>query len=150
MKKYILVSIVCALVLGGYLWYRHNQTASTDLSYKTVTVTLGGQPFVLDIADTEPLRERGLSYRQSLKPRTGMLFVFNIPGVYYFWMKDMNFPIDMVWLDMNKKIVYIKEHATPESYPASFGPTTQAQYVIEIGDGMARMLGLSVGDKIDF
>jgi uncharacterized membrane protein (UPF0127 family) len=64
-------------------------------------------------------------------------------------MKDMLFSIDMVWLSSEGRVVYVKEHATPESYPQTFVNVVPAQYVLEIGDGMAEKYGLYLGTKVD-
>jgi uncharacterized membrane protein (UPF0127 family) len=77
-----------------------------------------------------------------------MLFVFASPDVYQFWMKDMNFPIDIIWLDANKKVVLIEHDVAPSTYPDSYGPETLTQYVIEIPAGEAKRAGLKVGDTV--
>ena len=108
---------------------------------------IGGQKIKLDLALTEAAQEQGLSGRASLDADQGMFFVFPAPGKYLFWMKDMNFPIDMIWLDQNLKVVYIKEDAEPASYPASFGPTVDAKYVLEVVNGFSKNNNVQTGDQ---
>ena len=63
----------------------------------------------IEISDTKAKREQGLSGKEGLAENEGMLFVFEKEGYYGFWMKDMNFPIDIAWLDKNKKIIYFPD-----------------------------------------
>src|SRR4051812_1798797 len=69
-------------------------------------INIAGQHVVVDLATTPTTREQGLSGRAALPENHGMLFVFDTPGVYPFWMKDMNFPIDMIWISNDMKVVY--------------------------------------------
>jgi uncharacterized membrane protein (UPF0127 family) len=105
----------------------------------------GSVPFEVSIADSEEERLQGLSGTSSLPPNTGKLFIFENPGIYGFWMKDMNFPIDIVWIDESFAIVGINEGATPESFPEVFFPPKAVQYVLEINSGASRENNLSVG-----
>jgi uncharacterized membrane protein (UPF0127 family) len=120
------------------------------IAYIQTHVSIGQYTYTLDTADTDFLRERGLSYRQKIDPYTGMLFVFEKPGVYQFWMKDMNFPIDIVWLDTDKKVVYIEHSLSPETYPHAFGPHTPVRWVVELPAGAVEQGSLSVGDILSF
>jgi uncharacterized membrane protein (UPF0127 family) len=102
------------------------------------------------VADTTEERAQGLSSRDKLTAKEGMLFVFTAPDLYCFWMKDMNFPIDIIWLDENKKVVSLKENATPESYPESFCPDTRAKYVLEVNVGKIKEWQISPGQQANF
>ena len=113
-------------------------------------VTIAGQSIVVDIADTPQSQERGLSFRNNLAENEGMLFVFNLPGEYYFWMKDMNFPIDIIWLDSDRKVVYIKKDARPELFPESYAPELDAKYVLEVVSGFSDKNNLKIGDEVLF
>ncbi len=122
----------------------------SDDSYKTIPVTLGGETFNALVSDTAELRETGLSYRPSIADNQAMLFVFDAPGKHIFWMKDMQFSLDMIWLSADKKIVSIEKNVTPESYPNTFGPDTDSAYVVEVKAGTADRLSLARGQKISF
>ncbi len=156
MKKTLIIICYGILVAGTLYLFRSSKTTEvslpvkTEIMYQKKEVKLGNSTFILEIADTETLQERGLSYRSELASNTGMLFVFNTPNMYYFWMKDMNFPIDIIWLDENKKVVHIERALSPSTYPGSFGPQTPTQYVIEIGAGAAAQVGLKTGDVVNF
>ncbi len=96
-------------------------------------------------------REAGLMFRKQLEPGSGMLFVFEKEGQYSFWMKNMSFPIDIIWLDKDKKIVGFKENAPvcSESCPA-YQPNTNASYVIETCAGFIQAHGIERGDQVRF
>lgn len=106
--------------------------------------------FKIILADTPMSRERGLSGRISLDSDTVMLFVFENSSLHNFWMKDMLFSIDMVWLDTNRKIIHIERSVKPETYPKSFGPDEDSKYVLEFKEGAINTIGLEVGDQVEF
>lgn len=101
----------------------------------TGRVKIDGVTFNVLVADTKPARTQGLSGRTSLGDRQGMLFVFDENDQQGIWMKDMKFPIDIVWISENFRIVDIKRDATPESYPEVFMNTRPARYVLELPAG---------------
>lgn len=104
-------------------------------TYATTTVTIGDTTIVADIADTPQKRHLGLSGRESLESGRGMLFIFPHSDTYSFWMKDMHFSIDIIWINEKKEVVHVKRNATPNSYPESFQPLKPARYVLETNTG---------------
>lgn len=113
-------------------------------------VKINGQSVSVEVVDTPAERERGLSGRESLGRNRGMLFVFSDSSQYCLWMKDMKFPIDMVWLDDKKQVVHIEENAQPDSYPESFCPDKDTRYVIELNAGTADELAVIRGSTVIF
>lgn len=136
---YSLVGLLLLLLLAVVFSFLHQ-----------TSLTIDGHKFTYEVAATQAVREKGLSNRVSLPTNHAMLFVFDQSGEYCFWMKDMRFPLDMIWLDANKKIIYIQENATPASYPAAFCPGQFAQYVVEVNDGRVHADGIKLGDYISF
>lgn len=112
-------------------------------------VILGDIEVAVAIADTPELRDKGLSKREKLGVNEGMFFIFENPQQYGFWMKDMNFPIDIIWFDENQRIVYAKQDAEPSSYPEIFTPSASAQYVLEVPAGFFAFHRLKLGDTIE-
>ena len=99
--------------------------------------TLDHVPLQVEAVYTQAAQQQGLSGRKYLENNTGMLFVFPKEDYYAFWMKDMLFPIDIIWMDKNYKIVYVKKNAQPcttFSCP-KFAPDKPAQYVLEVSPG---------------
>jgi uncharacterized membrane protein (UPF0127 family) len=112
--------------------------------------SIAGVDLAVEVADTEAKRAQGLSYRRGLETNQGMLFVFEREDTYKFWMKDMNFPIDMIWFSADKKVTYIEKDAQPESYPEAFGPDSPALYVLEVVSGFSDAHHIKIGDVISF
>ena len=117
-------------------------------------VVIGGVSFKAELAVDPNDRVKGLSGRASLKPMTGMLFVFEGPTVSSFWMKEMRFPLDFVWIGPDCTIVDITEEVPApapgtalEDLPTS-SSAAPAAYNFEINAGEAREYGLSVGDPV--
>ena len=102
----------------------------------------------LEIADSESERSQGLSGRESLADDTGMLFIFDSPSYPGFWMKDMHFALDFVWINSDWQIVQIDRDVQPDTYPQIFTPNSAVRYVLEINSGKANELGLEVSDVI--
>ncbi|MDB5225037.1 MAG: hypothetical protein JWO43_659 [Candidatus Adlerbacteria bacterium] len=118
----------------------------------TKTITVGSTTVEVEVATTEKEHEAGLSGRTGLKDGTGMLFVFEQEGMYIFWMKDMLFPIDMVWIDADGVVVSVTANATPQSYnqdhPQTFRPISPALYVLELPAGYAAAHDIAEGSKV--
>ena len=107
--------------------------------------------FAIEIVDTPELRAKGLSGREGLGDENGMLFVFdNQNNNNCFWMKDMNFSIDMVWMNDKKQVLNVAENVSPDTYPESFCPAEPAKYGLEINAGSATQAGITTGVTLKF
>ena len=123
-------------------------------------VALGGATFNVELAITQAQRTQGLSGRAGLAPGAGMLFVFDAEGRYSFWMKEMRFPLDLIWVDARCTVVDITSGAPPPvpGQSASGGPSelplytpvTPVQYVLEVNGGETEAVGIRVGDRVEF
>lgn len=111
-----------------------------------------GATLQAEVADTAAKRQLGLMFRKSLPQDRGMLFIFDQPDVYRFWMKNCLFPVDMIWLDQNKRIISITSNAPPcLSDPCpTYQPTSKALYVIEAVAGFAIENELRPGMEVKF
>lgn len=116
----------------------------------TKVIVIGNTAITVEVADTYEKRAQGLSGRKQLKEKTGMFFVFDEPQKYGFWMKDMNFAIDIIWFDEYGEIIHILSDVQPETYPETFSPPSAALFVLEVPAGFAKERDMKVGDKIDF
>ena len=112
-------------------------------------MALGNLPLYIEIADTEAARERGLSGRAGMSDDNGMLFVFDEPDQYSFWMKDMGFDLDFIWLDENKTVVEITPEVSKDGYPEEYAPTEPVLYVLELNAGVAERENIQVGDVLN-
>ena len=119
-------------------------------------VIVEDKSFVVELAVTPAERNQGLSGHPPLADNEGMLFVFQNEAKWVFWMKDMLFPLDMIWIDARCMVVDITENAPmPEPGQAlpdlpRFFPETLAQYVLEVNAGTAQRTGISIGDRVVF
>jgi uncharacterized membrane protein (UPF0127 family) len=115
------------------------------------TIHLGDGVFTTRVAKTQDEREKGLSGTRSLRDDQAMLFVFDRDDKWPIWMKGMNYPIDIVWLNKDKHVVYIVKNAPPESYPYDqFVPKQDARYVIELAAGTVVKKTISTEDIAEF
>ena len=137
--------------------FNFNQAPSNKTREETLTsdytegvVQINGVSINVDLAENTKEQEQGLSGRAPLLENQGMLFVFDKSDEYYFWMKEMNFSIDIIWFDENQKIVYIQENANPESYPVLFGSKQNSKYVLEVSAGFVAKNNLKIGDSFQF
>lgn len=115
----------------------------------TESMKIGEQNVKASIAQSWPDRIKGLSDTPYLPEDVVKIFVFDSSGYHSIWMKDMNYSIDIVWVDEDSKIVHIERDASPESYPAMFVTETPAKYVIETISGFADKYGIKVGDLVE-
>jgi uncharacterized membrane protein (UPF0127 family) len=111
-------------------------------------VTIGGTAVQVDVATAPAEREQGLGGREHLAPDTGMLFIFPEDGMYRFWMKDMRFPIDMLWLTADGTIVGVHADVLPSTYPETFGADVPARYVLELPAGYTQAHDVHVGEVV--
>ncbi|HIE65955.1 MAG TPA: DUF192 domain-containing protein [Nitrospira sp.] len=121
-------------------------------SHQTVTFPSGTQ-LNAEIADTPKTRRLGLMFREHLPEGGGMLFVFQVAARHRFWMKNCKFPIDIIWMNEHREIVYISENTPPcKSDPCpSYGPTKdKALYVLEVAAGLTHQEKLKKGMIIQF
>ena len=130
----------------------NNRRGNNNNSINISQVCFKNKCFDVEIADTAQEREIGLMNRKYLAPTNGMLFVFDQASVYNLWMKNTLIPLDMIWIDENNKISFIKENAQPckTDICESFGLKKKALYVLEINGGVAEKMGFEVGDEVEF
>ncbi|MEX2016957.1 MAG: DUF192 domain-containing protein [Candidatus Pacearchaeota archaeon] len=109
--------------------------------------------FVIEIADSDEERALGLGGRESLDENKGMLFVFEEEVMPGFWMKDMKFPIDIIWIDSNREIIGIQENLQPCSNivlcPAVY-PSHPIKYVLEINANLSDRDNITEGNIVKF
>ncbi len=116
----------------------------------TATVIVNGKTFTVEVANTDALRTKGLSGHAPLADNGGMLFVFPTAGNYGFWMKDMLYPLDIIWVNTQHQVVHIEQNLGPGSYPTVYYPGAASLYVLEVNDGQVSLLNLQVGDIVQF
>jgi len=122
-----------------------------DYAHAIVT-TSTGKEISVEVADTVKKRSLGLGKRSGLENGWGMLFVFEKRKQHGFWMKDMQFPLDIIWLD-NHRIVHIIRNVQPaksRAFPPVMTPPVAGNFVLEIDAGRADELKLQVGQRLKY
>jgi uncharacterized membrane protein (UPF0127 family) len=140
-KLFLAILILLGIVIAALIKSRESYFQNIEIGDTKVKV---------EVADTKSLREKGLSGRLDLSEEQGMLFVFNQAGTPGFWMKDMRFPLDLLWIDKNNTIVDITLDAKPESYPQIFSANTPITRVVEVKAGFVYKSNIKIGDKVKF
>jgi uncharacterized protein len=121
-----------------------------------VEVRAGGLVVHAELARTPQERVAGLGNRDSLAKDAGMLFVFPSAQQPTFWMKDMRFPLDFVWISAEKRVVQVTENVpppasgTPDSALQIYAPAGPVQFVLEVNAGAVARGGVQVGDIVSF
>ena len=161
-----LLIIFAALSFGTFIQRNKIQTVSessstqTQLvevipqteSRRTIRILISDVTLTVEIAETQPQWTQGLSGRGSMASDRGMLFIFDHEARWSFWMKDMKFPLDIIWFNSNRQVVYVKQDLSPcnsQSCPV-FTPSANATYVLEVNTGFAATHKISIGDTFVF
>lgn len=111
-----------------------------------------GKTLQVEVMVRDEDRAMGLMFRSALPQDRGMLFVFERADFHGFWMKNCRFPIDMVWLDEDKRVVHVAEAVPPcqSATCPSYEPLRRALYVVELNAGQARREKALVGSVLEF
>ena len=151
-KGIILGSMVIVLVILGIVFFDKSNEIKEK---KFQTIKINDIFLNVEIADTDKERIKGLSGRKNLEENKGLLFVFDTEGYHGIWMKDMNFNIDIAWLDKNKKIIHIEKNVSPKTYPKVFYAFEEEKpilslYVLETKSDFFEKANIKVGDLFEF
>ena len=129
---------------------------SVETAARQPVVEVGGAAFKVEVADDPAERSRGLSGRANLPEDGGMLFVYQEPVVPGFWMRQMRFPLDFVWVGEDCEVVDVTpdvpapELGTPDSELPLYRPSAPILYNLEVNAGAAARHGIGVGDAVRF
>lgn len=156
MKRRIISGGILTVVLLAVILFcitESRPSDSTHLPLMATVVSETGKVIKVSIADTEQKRELGLSFFTDLPPDQGMMFLFNTPGRNRFWMKGMNFPIDIIWLkkesETSYRVIYRKQNLSPATYPESFSPADDTDAVLETAALVSSSAGIVEGSLIE-
>jgi uncharacterized protein len=152
MKKILFTLAILLIIIGG-IRFAQGYTAGEKISFLkgAPTIVIANHNFKVTVADSQKEQEIGLSKTKSLTENQGMIFLFQKPDYYSFWMKNMGFPIDIIFIN-NDTIVSIENNAqAPKSNNENlivYTPTSPSDKVLEIQAGLAKKYNFKNGDKI--
>jgi uncharacterized protein len=128
--------------------------AEDNINFKTVRLP-DGRTVQAEVLMRSNDMMRGMMFRTSLAEDRGLLFVHSRPGKYSYWMHNVKVPLDIIWMDKERRIVEISPKTPPctaddPTKCPQYGGTVDSQFVLELAGGMAAKYGLSIGQVLDF
>ena len=163
-KMYIITLLI--VTVGLALFFLINQETKKETAMQTDVLEI---PFIkqgelifidrtatdalaiigIEVADDDQKRARGLMYRKSIPENGGMLFTHETEQIQSFWMKNTYIPLDIIFVNKERKIVTIHPNTRPMK-EWSYASTEPAIYVVEVNAGFCARNNIRTGDKIDF
>jgi uncharacterized protein len=147
MKKRTIVKLILVfalLVVGIYFYFN---LSGDKVCFRSNCINV-------EIAETDEEKAEGLMNRRTLGENKGMIFLYEVPGRYSFWMKNTLIPLDIIWINQDREVVFIRGNAQPcpkdEGACPSIVPNKDASYVLEVNAGKVDELGVQVGDVLEF
>lgn len=142
-QKMVVISLVVLLLGSIYVHCLPKQFAD----YPRKQVRINSHQITLILADTEQRKITGLSGSKPLKDNEGMLFQFPTPGHYGFWMKDMNYSLDFIYL-LKNKVVEVRSTVSPNTYPNVLFSAKPFDAMIEVKAGTAHKIRVQIADEV--
>ncbi|MHB8831356.1 MAG: DUF192 domain-containing protein [Patescibacteria group bacterium] len=146
MTKAVRIALIISLILVGILLIIFWPIRGA------MKVDINGTQISVMVADTEVAHKQGLSGYERIKDDQGMLFLFDQPYKYMFWMKDMKFPLDIIFIRDGRIVDMASDLPAPKEgeSPATFTPNEMADRVLEVNAGTAKKFGWSLGTEVKF
>jgi uncharacterized membrane protein (UPF0127 family) len=151
-QRTIIIGLIAAMAIATTVLLvfltQPTQTQTSISDYEVRKITIGGVTLDVEIADDSEKIEKGLMFREKLPENSGMLFIFEEERKYQFWMMNMKFNLDIIWLDASGKVVHIVEDAEPcidaaHTSLCTFNPDEPAKYVLEVNSGFVQKHGIN-------
>lgn len=143
-------SVFVVLAITAVIFFLYVGEHKKDFQ-ESPRVCIGKNCFLVEIADSPSEWEKGLMGRNFLDAQKGMLFIFDNEDKYDFWMKNTLIPLDILWADVDGKIISINRNAKPcEKDPCElYKPSAKAKYVLEINAGLTQKYGIKTGNTMN-
>jgi uncharacterized protein len=160
-KRYILVLIISVSMFAAVYFFLNkpksilpkNENYITQIKHDT-KIKIASQEISVQVARTPEEKSKGLSRKLTLSENEGMIFLFPSKTYPSFWMKDMNFGIDIIWIS-DDTVIHIDKSVPPpipgqkdEELPL-YRPPEPVNYVLEVNSGFSQKYGIDIGDKVD-
>lgn len=147
------LSLIGSFLLVGFILaapFLFPQKVATDGLVYEYPLSIGTESLVVAHARTPEELKQGLSGTEELEENTGMLFFLLEEEIPAFWMKDMNYPIDIIWIGSDKLVRGVSENVRPESFPQTFSPQEPVSYVLEVPAGFVEEHSIYIGTLVAF
>lgn len=149
--------LLVLVIVGGlfFLFLKETDQSIANFSFLPLfsadyeVVHIGEVLVQVGVANTPDARIQGLSGRTTIGEKDGMLFVFPESDYHGVWMKDMRFPVDVVWIDEDLKVVDVARNLTPDSYPKIYEPRKPAKYVLETDVLFIETFNIGIGQTVE-
>jgi len=126
-------------------------TAAVAWAGQTTQVYINDVAIQAEVADSDMLRQQGLMLKDKIEGAEGMLFIFPIEARHAFWMKNMKFPLDIIWANKDKIVIDIKTDVQPcRGDCETLVPAHFTQYVLEVKAGFVKEHDIKIGDVLNF
>jgi uncharacterized membrane protein (UPF0127 family) len=164
-KKKLIIRILTGLILLGIGYIGLTVTRDIFSAFSTpietyseedevfgsvTTVTINGTDIKAQLARTDSEKAQGLMNRRALAKNSGMLFIYDTEEERAFWMKDTFIPLDIIFMDKDKKVVSVSANAKPNQTEELYYSNGKAMYVLELNAGKAEELDIKTGKQITF
>lgn len=150
---YLIGLLALGILVCFYVYARaHPRPTGTFYDYRVVTLKSGlNKSLKAYVAETPEARQRGLSGMRALPENYGMLFLFDEPGHYTFWMNDMYMSLDLIYISSERNVVEVISGVRPDTYPRTF-QSKKGLYdaVLEVPAGMSEKSGLVEGARVEW
>jgi uncharacterized membrane protein (UPF0127 family) len=148
--------LLSGLFIGALLFFgissffevKSQHNSNGDIPFSEKLISPNGEDISVKVFDTVEIRTLGLSYHTPIPTDHGALFVFPDMDRHGFWMKEMQFPLDIIWMDEGFVVVDRVINAQPSSFPEVFTPREKAMYVLELNAHSTDKYGIIVGSKM--
>jgi uncharacterized membrane protein (UPF0127 family) len=161
MKKRLFLFLIFSFIFFIFLAYFYQPNQNDVLNYQDllklndndfIFIDVGSKKIRAEVARSPLKREKGLSQRQNLEDNEGMIFIFEQEGNWSFWMKQMLFNLDIIFLKDNKVVDIAENMPYPlsENNIAVVSPKQKANLVLEVNAGLVKKCNIKIGDKVIF
>lgn len=154
MKRIVFLYLILIAILAAVIFFRSGFfNRQPSIKSDEPQISIDSKNFKLLLAKSEDEQIKGLSNREAIDQNTGMLFIFKEKDFYPFWMKNMKFPIDIIYISDNKVVdiyqnVKPQENETDTSKIRIYRPKEKANYVLEMNAGKAKENNIKIGDEV--
>lgn len=145
-NKIIIIFGLLLVTFGAVIFYQLNTKSALKTTGK---VTIGSHTFNVEVVKNSKDKQIGLTKYPKINADQGMLFIFDTPATYSFWMKNMKFPLDIVFIKNDKVISFVQNvKPTTSDNPPTYNPDVPSNYVLEINAGLVKKNNIKKGDTV--